>query len=78
MVASAAVTRTTVELLRGVRASRTAQNRIAAIAKLTAPRMAAADIALSDEEKTYLEELYRPRDMINDYNPTRRPRALGA
>jgi aryl-alcohol dehydrogenase-like predicted oxidoreductase len=40
--------------------------------------VAAADIALSDEEKTYLEELYRPRDMINDYNPIRRPRALGA
>ena len=36
------------------------------------------DIALSEEERNYLEELYRPRDMINDYNPTRRPRALGA
>jgi hypothetical protein len=30
---------------------------------------------LSDEERAYLEEPYRPRDMINDYNPVRRPRA---
>jgi len=40
--------------------------------------VAAADIELSADERMYLEELYRPRDMINDYNPTRRPRALGA
>ncbi len=37
----------------------------------------AAALTLSDEEKLYLEEAYRPRDMINDYNPVRRPRALG-
>jgi 1-deoxyxylulose-5-phosphate synthase len=36
----------------------------------------AASIALSAEERLYLEELYRPRDIINDYNPIRRPRAL--
>jgi len=40
--------------------------------------VAAGAIVLSAEERTYLEELYRPRDMINDYNPIRRPRALGA
>ena len=37
----------------------------------------ATALALSDEERLYLEEAYRPRDMINDYNPVRRPRALG-
>src|SRR5260221_2203741 len=37
----------------------------------------AAALTLSDEGKLYLEEAYRPRDMINDYNPVRRPRALG-
>jgi 1-deoxyxylulose-5-phosphate synthase len=36
----------------------------------------AAALALSAEERAYLEELYRPRDIINDYNPIRRPRAL--
>src|SRR6185437_5609338 len=36
----------------------------------------AASIALSAEERLYLEELYRPRDIINDYNSIRRPRAL--
>jgi 1-deoxyxylulose-5-phosphate synthase len=40
--------------------------------------VAAAEIALSADERAYLEELYRPRDVINDYNPIRRPRALGA
>jgi 1-deoxyxylulose-5-phosphate synthase len=40
--------------------------------------VAAAEITLSDEENTYLEALYRPRDVINGYNPIRRPRALGA
>jgi 1-deoxyxylulose-5-phosphate synthase len=39
---------------------------------------AAAEIKLSADERAYLEELYRPRDVINDYNPLRRPRALGA
>lgn len=37
--------------------------------------VAAGDIRLSPEELLYLEELYRPRDMINDYNDLRRPRA---
>lgn len=37
----------------------------------------AAALALTAEEKTWLEAAYRPRDMINDYNEVRRPRALG-
>jgi len=37
--------------------------------------IAASAIVLDDSEKTFLEEPYRPRDMINDYNPVRRPRA---
>jgi len=40
--------------------------------------VAAAAIRFAPDELVYLEELYRPRDMINDYNPIRRPRALGA
>jgi aryl-alcohol dehydrogenase-like predicted oxidoreductase len=36
----------------------------------------ATAMTLSDEERAYLEATYRPRDMINDYNPVRRPRAL--
>jgi len=36
---------------------------------------AGAAVTLSDEERSYLEEPYRPRDVINDYNPVRRPRA---
>lgn len=38
----------------------------------------AAALALSAEEQAFLEELYRPRDVINDANPVRRPRALHA
>jgi hypothetical protein len=38
--------------------------------------VAAAAMTLSDEERAFLEAPYRPRDMINDYNPVRRPRAL--
>jgi aryl-alcohol dehydrogenase-like predicted oxidoreductase len=38
--------------------------------------VAAAVIALTVEERAYLEAPYRPRDMINDYNPVRRARAL--
>ncbi|HZH10709.1 MAG TPA: aldo/keto reductase [Microvirga sp.] len=38
----------------------------------------ALSIALTPEERAYLEEPYRPRDMINDYNEIRRPRALYA
>ena len=40
--------------------------------------VAAAQTQLSLEERDYLEAAYRPRDMINDYNPVRRPRALAA
>ena len=36
----------------------------------------AAALTLSAEEKTFLEAPYRPRDVINDYNDIRRPRAL--
>ena len=38
--------------------------------------VAAAAMTLTDEERGYLEAPYRPRDMINDYNPVRRARAL--
>jgi aryl-alcohol dehydrogenase-like predicted oxidoreductase len=38
--------------------------------------VAAAAMTLSDEERAWLEAPYRPRDMINDYNPVRRARAL--
>ena len=38
--------------------------------------VAAAAMVLTDEERGFLEAPYRPRDMINDYNPIRRPRAL--
>jgi aryl-alcohol dehydrogenase-like predicted oxidoreductase len=39
---------------------------------------AAQSFRLSDSERAYLEELYRPRDMINDHNPIMRPRAAFA
>ena len=39
--------------------------------------VAAAALRLEAEECAFLEAPYRPRDVINDYNPTRRPRALG-
>ena len=35
----------------------------------------ASEMQLSDEERAFLEAPYRPRDMINDYNPVRRARA---
>ncbi|WP_457585248.1 aldo/keto reductase [Ensifer canadensis] len=38
----------------------------------------AAKIELDAGDRAYLEEPYRPRDMINDYNPIRRPRGLSA
>ena len=38
----------------------------------------AADVALSADERVWLEELYRPADVINDHNPVRRRRALPA
>jgi len=37
--------------------------------------VAAAAMSLSSDERAFLEAPYRPRDMINDYNPVRRPRA---
>jgi aryl-alcohol dehydrogenase-like predicted oxidoreductase len=37
--------------------------------------VAAAQMSLTGEERAFLEAPYRPRDMINDYNPVRRPRA---
>lgn len=37
-----------------------------------------AALVLRADEKAFLEEPYRPRDVINDYNPVRRPRALYA
>jgi len=40
--------------------------------------VAAAEMTLSDEECAFLEAPYRPRDMINDYNPVQRPRALAS
>ncbi|RIY00246.1 aldo/keto reductase [Aureimonas flava] len=36
----------------------------------------ATTIRLDPTEMAYLDEPYRPRDMINDYNAVRRPRAL--
>jgi aryl-alcohol dehydrogenase-like predicted oxidoreductase len=40
--------------------------------------VAASQLQLTDEERAWLEAPYRPRDMINDYNPVRRPRALAS
>jgi aryl-alcohol dehydrogenase-like predicted oxidoreductase len=40
--------------------------------------VAAAALHLEAEERAFLEAPYRPRDEINDYNPTRRARALGS
>jgi aryl-alcohol dehydrogenase-like predicted oxidoreductase len=39
--------------------------------------VAASALPLEAEERAFLEAPYRPRDEINDYNPVRRPRALG-
>src|SRR5581483_1124849 len=33
--------------------------------------VAAADLSLDEAERAFLEAPYRPRDMINDYNPVR-------
>lgn len=38
----------------------------------------ALGLELDAGERAYLEAPYRPRDVINDYNPVRRPRALHA
>jgi aryl-alcohol dehydrogenase-like predicted oxidoreductase len=40
--------------------------------------VAGSALPLDPEERAFLEAPYRPRDMINDYNPVRRPRALEA
>jgi aryl-alcohol dehydrogenase-like predicted oxidoreductase len=40
--------------------------------------VAASELTLDSEERAFLEAPYRPRDVINDYNPIRRPRALGS
>ena len=36
----------------------------------------ALDLQLDPAERAFLEAPYRPRDVINDQNPVRRPRAL--
>jgi len=38
--------------------------------------VAASEMVLGEDERACLEAPYRPRDMINDYNPVRRARAL--
>jgi aryl-alcohol dehydrogenase-like predicted oxidoreductase len=75
---------------RGVTPSHIAMAWVAASPNVTVPligadapehvdtAIAAASLALADTEKAFLEAPYRPCDMINDYNPVRRPRALGA
>ncbi|MFI4895323.1 MAG: aldo/keto reductase [Steroidobacterales bacterium] len=40
--------------------------------------LAASELTLDSEERAFLEAPYRPRDVINDYNPIRRARALGS
>jgi aryl-alcohol dehydrogenase-like predicted oxidoreductase len=72
---------------RGVASAAIAMAWVAGSAQVTVPLVGAdapeqvdaaveaADLALSDEERAFLEAPYRPRDMINDYNPVRRPRA---
>jgi 1-deoxyxylulose-5-phosphate synthase len=73
---------------RGVSSATVAMAWVAGHAGVTAPligadtpdqvdaAIAAAALKLSEDERTYLEAPYRPRDMINDYNPLRRARAL--
>jgi 1-deoxyxylulose-5-phosphate synthase len=75
---------------RGVTPAHIATAWVAASPRVTAPligadapeqvdvAVAAAALSLDEEEKAFLESPYRPRDEINDYNPVRRPRALGA
>jgi len=74
---------------RGVTAAHIATAWVAGSSRVTAPligadapeqvevAVAAAELVLDEQEKTFLEAAYRPRDEINDYNPIRRPRALG-
>ncbi len=73
---------------RGVEPSQIAQAWVAGHPGVTTPiigadapeqvdaAVAAAQLVLSDEERERLEAPYRPRDMINDYNPVRRAREL--
>jgi aryl-alcohol dehydrogenase-like predicted oxidoreductase len=75
---------------RGVTASAIAMAWVCAHRQVTVPligadtpeqveaAVAAADLVLDEDERAFLEAPYRPRDMINDYNPVRRARALGA
>ena len=75
---------------RGVSPAHVATAWVAASAKVTVPlvgadapehvdvAVTAAALSLTAEENAFLEAPYRPRDMINDYNEVRRPRALGA
>jgi 1-deoxyxylulose-5-phosphate synthase len=72
---------------RGVTPPHIAMAWVAGSANVTAPligadspeqvevAIAASAIVLDDSEKAFLEQPYRPRDMINDYNPVRRSRA---
>jgi len=84
------IARRTAELAgrRGVAAAQIAMAWVASHPGVTAPlvgadspdqvdaAVAGASLLLSEEERDYLEAPYRPRDMINDYNPVRRGRAL--
>jgi len=75
---------------RGVSASAVAMAWVCGHGQVTAPlvgadtpeqveaAVAAAEMVLDEDERAFLEASYRPRDMINDYNPVRRARALGA
>ena len=75
---------------RGVSAAHIAMAWVASSTRVAAPvigvsatgqvdaAVEAAALALSAEERAFLEEPYRPRDMTNDCNPVRRPRALTA
>jgi 1-deoxyxylulose-5-phosphate synthase len=73
---------------RGVAAAAVAMTWVAGHPAVTAPLIGAdapeqvdaaldaASLALTEAERVFLEAPYRPRDMINDYNLARRPRAL--
>ncbi len=75
---------------RGVSAAHVAMAWVAGSARVAVPVIGAAAVGQLDaavegaalvlraDERTVLEEPYRPRDVINDYNAVRRPRALYA
>ena len=85
------IVRRVVELAkaRGVTPAHVATAWVTSNAKIAAPLIGAASadqidtaveaasLTLEPQERAYLEEPYRPRDVINDQNPIRRPRALG-